>query len=58
MFLINWKLRVRCNPDLNDFIENSIEKEILKRVTINGSTGSSWLFQRFNKLQLIVTDKN
>ena len=53
-----WLTDVFTGRFLNDFIENSIEKEILKRVTINGSTGSSWLFQRFNKLQLIVTDKN
>ena len=32
--------------------------DILKRVTINGSTGSRWLFKRFNKLQVIVTDKS
>ena len=33
-------------------------KYILKRIIINGSTGSSWLFKRFNKLQIIVTDKS
>ena len=43
---------------LNDFIKNSIKKEILKRVIINGSTCSSWLFQRLSKLKLIVTDKS
>ena len=35
-----------------------MKKGILKRVIINGSTGSNWLFKRFNKLQVIVTDNN
>ena len=35
-----------------------MKKDILKRVIINGSTGSSCLFKRFNKLQVIVTDKS
>ena len=35
-----------------------MNKDVLKRVIINGSTGSSWLFKRFNKLQVIVTDKS
>ena len=30
----------------------------MKRIIINGSTGSSWLFQGFNKLQINVTDKS
>ena len=29
----------------------------MKRVIINGRTGSSWLFSRLNKLQIIVTNK-
>ena len=35
-----------------------MKKGILKRVIKNGSTGSSWSFKRFNKLQVIVTDNN
>ena len=35
-----------------------MKKDILKRVIINGSTGSSWLLKRSNKLQVIVTDKS
>ena len=41
----------------NRFVKGQIKEEILKRVIINGSTGSSWLFKRFNKLQIIVVDK-
>ena len=41
----------------NQYIRGRIKKDILKRVIVNGSTGSSWIFKRFNKLQIIVTDK-
>ena len=34
-----------------------IKKVILKRVIVNGATGSSWSFEMFNKLQIIVTDE-
>ena len=35
-----------------------MKKDILKRVIINGLTGTSWLFKRFNKLQVNVTDNS
>ena len=41
----------------NRFVRGQIKKDILKRVIYNGSTGSSWLFNQFNKLQIFVTDK-
>lgn len=41
----------------NEFIRDEMKKYILKRVTLNGSTGSSCLFKQFNKLQVIATDK-
>ena len=34
-----------------------MKEEILERVIINESTGSSWLLKRFTKLQVIVTTK-
>ena len=34
-----------------------MKKDILERVIINGSMGSSWIFKQFIKLQVIVTDK-
>ena len=48
MILLKIQLRER---------ERERERETLKTVIINGSPGSSWLFQRFNKFQLTVTDK-
>ena len=47
-----------CWSYFNEFIRGEMTKYILKRIIINGSTGSSWLFKRFNKLQIIVTDKS
>ena len=47
-----------CWRYFNEFIRGEMTKFILKRIIINGSTGSSWLFKRFNKLQIIVTDKS
>ena len=34
-----------------------MKKNILKRVIINVSKGSSWIFKGIQKLQVIVTDK-
>ena len=53
-----WLTNVFVGRYFNEFIRNKMEKYILKRVIINGSTGSSWFFKRFNKLQVIVTDKS
>ena len=39
------------------YIRGGIKKVILKRVIVNGATGSSWSFEMFNKLQIIVTDE-
>lgn len=41
----------------NPFVRSQIKGDIMKRVIINGRTGSSWLFSRLNKLQIIVTNK-
>ena len=53
-----WLTNVVVGRYFNEFIRGEIKKDILKRVTINGSTGSRWLFKRFNKLQVIVTGKS
>ena len=39
------------------YIRGKMKKAILKRVIVIGATGSSWSFQSFNKLQIIVTDE-
>ena len=41
-----------------NFIRNAMKEDILKRIIVNGSRDSSWLFKRFNKLQVIVADNS
>ena len=53
-----WLTKVFSGRFFNDFIRNAMKEDILKRIIINGSSGSSWLFKRFNELQVIVTDKS
>ena len=53
-----WLRNIFTGRYFNDIVRNETKKDILNRVIINGSTGSSWLFKRFNKLQVIVIDKS
>ena len=53
-----WLTNVFVGRFINEFIRGEMKREILKRVITSGSTGSSWLFKCFNKLQVIVTDKS
>ena len=39
---------------LNQFVRGEIKDEIVKRVIVNGQTGSSWYFKRFNRINIIV----
>ena len=52
-----WLTNVIVGRYFNEFIRDEMKIYILKRVIVNGSTGSNWLFKHFNKLQVIVTDK-
>ena len=52
-----WLTNAFIGRYFNDFVRGSVKEYILKRVIINGSTCSSWLFNQFNKLQVIVTTK-
>ena len=52
-----WLINVFFVRKFNEFIRGEIKKDVLKRFIINGSTWSSWLFKRFNKLPIIVTHK-
>ena len=38
----------------NVYVQREISKSLMKGVTINGMTGSSWRFKRFERLPLIV----
>ena len=50
-----WLTNVFKGCHFNPYIRGEIKKEILKRIIINGATGSSWIFKRFNNLQIIAT---
>ena len=39
----------------NGYVQEEIRKNFMKRVIINGMTGSSWQFKRFERLSVIVT---
>ena len=38
----------------NEFVRGEILDEITKRIIVNGQTGSSWHFKRFERLSVIV----
>ena len=38
----------------NDFVKSNLAQHILKRVIMNGMTGSSWRFKRFDRICLAV----
>ena len=39
---------------LNDFVRGEIRDEITRGVIVNGETGSSWHFNGFERLTIIV----
>ena len=39
----------------SEYVRSSIKSEILKRVIVNGQTGSSWHFKRFDRLTIIFS---
>ena len=51
-----WLTNAYVGKYFNPFVRSQIKGDILKRVIINGRTGSSWL-PVTNKLQIIVTNK-
>ena len=53
-----WLTNVFVRGFFNEFIRGEIKRDILRIVIANGSTGSSWLFKRFNKLQIIATEQS
>ena len=38
----------------NDFVKGELRDEITKRIIVNGQTGSSWHFKRFERLTVIT----
>ena len=48
-----WLTIVYTSTHFNSYVRDEIGKQILKRTILNGETGNSWTFMRFNKLQTI-----
>ena len=49
-----WLTNVYQFKYFNEFVRGEIKDEIIKRVIVNGQSGSSWYFKRFNRLNIIV----
>ena len=50
-----WLTNVYRSKYFNDFMRSEIKDEITKRVVVNGESGSSWHFKRFDRLNIIVS---
>ena len=50
-----WLTNTYTAKHFNDFVRGSIRDDIVKRIIINGQTGSSCHFKRFNRLTEIMT---
>ena len=53
-----WLTDLFAGKYFNEYIRGEIRKNFLKRVIINGITGSSWQFKSFEKISKILTDLN
>ena len=49
-----WLTNVYRFKYFNEFVRGEIKDEIIKRVIINGQSGSSWFFKRFSRLNIIT----
>ena len=50
-----WLTNTYTAKYFNDYVRGSIKSDIVKRIIINGQTGSSWYFKRFSRLTVITT---
>ena len=53
-----WLTNTYTAKHFNDYEHSSIKSEIVKRIIVNGLTGSSWYFKRFNRLTVIISVKD
>ena len=49
-----WLTNSFNSKHFNDFVRGEIRDEITKRIIVNGQSGSSWYFKRFERLSVIV----
>ena len=48
------KKRVWLTNVYRDFVRGELSDQIIKRVIVNGESGSSWYFKRFERLNVNV----
>ena len=53
-----WLTNVYSTTHFNSYVSCEIGNQILKIIIVNGETGSSWIFKRFNRLQITFNPKN
>ena len=51
-----WQTNVYYGVYLNDFIKSNLAHDILKHVIMNGMSGSSWIFRRFDRFCIAVNN--
>lgn len=49
-----WMTDVYIGKFFNKFITGEIKNELVKRVIVNGMTGSSWRFKRFERVSITI----
>ena len=49
-----WLTNSFNSKHFNDFVRGKLRDEITKRIIVNGQTGSSWHFKRFERLTVIT----
>lgn len=49
-----WLTNVYRFKYFSEFVRGEIKGEIIKRIIINGQSGSSWFFKHFNRLNIIT----
>ena len=52
-----WLTNSFNSKHFNDFVRGEIRDEITKRIIVNGQSGSSWYFKRFERLSVIVVSQ-
>ena len=49
-----WLTNVYNTKHFNDFVRGELSDQIIKRVIVNGQSGSSWYFKRFERLNVNI----
>ena len=49
-----WLTNAHTAKYFNEYVRSSIKADIVKRIIINGQTGSRWYFKQFNRLIVIT----